>query len=83
MGEVGDGAFDDPGSVAGGFAEENGGRGVAVSDAFLTKWSVRCPGRTLSSRLFDFRAHNDPVPIFRIADAFCVSGFDEPVNDAR
>jgi hypothetical protein len=34
MGEVGEGAFDDPGSVTGGFAEENGGRGVAVSDAF-------------------------------------------------
>ena len=49
----------------------------------FTKWSVRCPGRILSSRLFDFRAHNDPVPIFRIADAFCVAGFDEPVNDAR
>lgn len=49
----------------------------------VTKWSVRCPGRILSSRLFDFRAHNDPVPIFRIADAFCVAGFDEPVNDGR
>ncbi len=43
----------------------------------------KMPGQDLIQPLFDFRAHNDPVPIFRIADAFCVAGFDEPVNDGR
>ena len=36
----------------------------------LIKPTVRPPG------------HKYPAPIFRIADAFCVAGFDEPVNDS-
>jgi hypothetical protein len=47
----------------------------------LAKWAEDA-GQDLIKPAVRLPGHKDPAPIFRIADAFCVTGFDEPVNDA-